>query len=153
MQNVKDEYHLADTIEMQTGLSLIKFSSGYTLAIDKITSEIKLLDKNQSLQLVISVNDEGLTVNVNASKLNISGAEELNLSSKKINIEATEHINIKSKGNLVQQTGKDCLTETAGINKNIAKIQKLTANLGNVEIKANDDVKLDGESVKLNSDE
>jgi uncharacterized protein (DUF2345 family) len=153
MQNVKDEYHLTDTLEMQTGLSLIKFSSGHTLAVDNITSEIKLLDKNQTLQLVISFNDERLTVNVNASELNISAAEELNLTSKKINIEASEHINIKSKGNLVQQTGKDCLTETAGTNKNIAKIQKLTANLGNVEIKANDDVKLDGESVKLNSDE
>lgn len=153
MQNVKDEYHLDDTLEMQTGLSLIKFSSGYTLAIDKITSEIKLLDKNQLLQLLISVNDEGLTVNINASKLNISGSEELNLSSKKINIEASEHINIKSKGNLVQQTGKDCLTETAGTNKNIARTQKITANRGNVEIKANDYVKLDGESVLLNCEE
>lgn len=153
MQTVKEEYNLADTMEMQPDLSLIKFSSGYTLAIDKITSEIKLFDKNQSLQLVINVSDAGLSVNVNASKLNISGSEELNLSSKKINIEASEQINIKSKGNLVQQIGKDFLTETAGTNKSIAKIQKLTANLGNVEIKANDYVKLDGESVLLNCEE
>ena len=62
-------------------------------------------------------------------------------------------MNIKTAGNLVIEAGKDCLTKIAGTNKSIARIQKLTASLGNVEIKANDDVKLDGESVKLNCEE
>jgi hypothetical protein len=153
MQKNNGHYDLSDTIERQPSILSIKLPAGNTLLVDKDANELKLLGKDQVLQLTIKIKEEGLVVNVNASQLNITGTDELNLSSKKINIEASEQINIKSNGNLVQQIGKDCLTETGGTNKNIARIQKLTASLGNVEIKANDDVKLDGESVKLNSDE
>jgi uncharacterized protein (DUF2345 family) len=152
MQKMNDVYNLPDTNEIQSHLSSIKFRSGNILVIDKVADEIKLLGKDQELQLVISIKKEGLIVNVNASQLNINSTDELNLSSKKINIEASEQINIKSEGNLVQQIAKDCLTETAGTNKNIARVQKLTATLGNVEIKANDDLRLDGEKVLLNCD-
>ncbi len=50
----------------------------------------------------------------------------------------------------MQEVGGDCITNVDGINENHAKIQKITAELGNVELKANDDVRLNGERVKIN---
>jgi len=153
MQLTKNIHDLNMALEKQPATSVIKFPGGNILQVDKAANELKLFGKDLSLQLTISIKEEGLVVDVNAAQLNIHASDELRLSSKKINIEATEQLNIKTAGNLVQQVGKDSLTETAGTNKNIARVQKVTASLGNVEIKANDDVRLEGESVKLNCDD
>jgi hypothetical protein len=130
--------------------SYVQFSTGNTLQIDQSSNQIKLINNKGELQLEITINSTGLVVNLNAAELNINASEELNLSSKKVNINASEQINIKTKGNLVQEVDKDLLTEVGGTNKQIAQVQKITATLGGVDIKANDDVRLDGESVKLN---
>lgn len=131
---------------------VIKFATGNTLFIDEINGELRLQNNKNELQLVINIKEGGLTVSVNASELNMHAVEQLNLSSKRININATEQLNIRTGGNLVQQVEKDLLSEVGGTNKLIAQVQKITATLGNVEVKANDDVRLDGERVKLNCD-
>lgn len=136
-----------------TNSSLVTFSLGNTLRVDKVNNELQLLNVNQELQLSIKITNEGLILNINAKELNINAGEQLNLSSKKININASEQINIKTAGNLVHQVKKDLLTEVGGTNKQIAQVQKITATFGNAEIKANDYVKLDGESVLLNCEE
>lgn len=132
---------------------IIRFSLGNSLMIDKTNNEISLLNNNDEIQLSIKITSEGLIVNLNAGKLNIHANEELNLVSKKINIEASQQLKLKSGGNLIQQVEKDLLSEVGGTNKQIAKVQKIIASLGNVEVKANDYVKLDGESVLLNCEE
>lgn len=133
--------------------SIIKFSFGTSMIIDRINNEVSLLNNTNELQLSIKVTSEGLMVIVNAAKLSIEATEELNLVSKKINIEASQQLKLKSDGNLIEQVKKDLLSEVGGTNKQIAKVQKIKASLGNVEIKANDYVKLDGESVLLNCEE
>lgn len=138
-------------IHMQ-GISAIEFESGSSLIVDHENGELKILNKNKVIQLVISVRNDELILNLNAVKLNINASDELNFTGRKINIDATEQINIKTAGNMIQEITKDSLMEVGGTNKMIAQIQKITANLGNVELKANDDVRLDGERVKLNCD-
>lgn len=136
--------------ESQDGPLHIQFAKGNTLVVDETRSELRLMDGQQNLQLTIRINDAGLELDVNARKLNIHAGQELNLSADKINIDAASQLNLRSAGNMVQQVEKDFLTETGGVNKNIAKVQKLTASLGDVELKANDNIKLDGERVLLN---
>ena len=130
----------------------VTFKTGESVFIDRAASEIRLLDKNKNLQLVIGISDNGLEININATHLNINATEELNISGKKINIAATDQLNIKTAGNFVQQVDKDALSEVGGVNKMLATVQKITATLGDVIIKANDDIKLNGERVKLNCD-
>lgn len=130
----------------------IAFSTGDRVFIDTAKEQLELVDKNGMLQLTISIKEKGLVIQVNASSIQLNAAEELNLSGKKINITAAEQLNIKTKGNLVQQVDKDALMEVGGTNKMLAMVQKITATLGDVTIKANDDVKLNGERVKMNCD-
>ncbi|MEO6819364.1 MAG: hypothetical protein ABI204_06525 [Ginsengibacter sp.] len=153
MQKTTDTFDFSTTVNKQPGKSTIQFAAGNILVIDEYNNELKLFSKDQVVQLVINIQEKGLIVNLIATELNICSTNELNLSSKKINIEASEQINIKTAGNLVQEVKKDLLTEVGGTNKQIAQIQKITATLGNAEIKANDYVKLDGESVLLNCEE
>ena len=152
MQRINEIYNSDVATEKQKEIFSIKFPAGNTLIVDKLSGELKLLGKHQTLQLVIRIKNEGLEVDINASQLNIHAAEELTLSSKKVNIAASEQLNIETPGNLVMEIGKDCLTQVAGTNKNIAQTQRIVADLGNVELKANDDIRLDGERVLLNCD-
>lgn len=137
--NVQENY----TIELKTGNGI---------NIDTHKEQIRILDKNKQVQLTITLKDHGLIIDINAAQLNINAEEELNLTGKKINIKATDQLNIKSAGNLVQQIDKDALTEVGGTNKMLAAVQKITATSGEVVLKANDDIKLNGERVKLNCD-
>ena len=124
----------------------IEFSTGDRIFIDTNKEELELFDKTGMLQLTISIKEKGLDIQVNAKSINLHAREELNLSAKKININAAEQVNIKTKGTLVQQVEKDALMEVGGTNKMLAMVQKITATLGNVSIKANDDVKLNAVS-------
>ena len=138
-------------MDMNKDLSTFTFSNGNQLWADLYGNKIKILAPTGEVQLVINLTPTGLALDINAKEININADEALNLSSKKINLVAAEKINIESNGNLIQQVKKDCLTEVEGTHKLIAQVQKITAILGNVEIKANDDVRINGERVKLNS--
>src|SRR5688500_5074824 len=149
MQNSEQ---VKNNIEKRVEPAFVKFTTGTVVIIDKEMGELTLLDKSQTVQLIISVKDDTLIFNINSLVLNINATNELNLSAKKISIHAEDQLKMKTGGNLIQEIAKDSLTEIGGTNKIIAQIQKITANLGNVELKANDDVRLDGERIKLNCD-
>jgi phage baseplate assembly protein gpV len=147
MHTTKEQYKLPGIAIEKT---FIRFSQGSSLEIDKANGEIRLVNKQQEVQMTIGIKEEGLTVSINAAHLNINASESLNFSSKKINIDAEQQLNISTQGNLVTEIAKDALTEIAGKNKVKAAAQTLIADLGNIELKANDDIKLDGERVQLN---
>ncbi len=152
MQRINDIETPDRATDEQREILSIKFPAGNTLIVDKLSGELKLVSKQRITQLVIRIKDEGLEVDIDATQLNIHATEELTLSSKRVNVAASEHLNIETPGNLVMDVGKDCLTQVAGTNKNVAQTQRIVADLGNVELKANDDIRLDGERVLLNCD-
>ncbi|MEO6962906.1 MAG: hypothetical protein ABIY90_13110 [Puia sp.] len=136
----------------QNDVEPVSFKSGNSLLINREKEELTILGRNQQIQMVISMKDDALTVNVTARQLNINAMDELNLSARKINIEAAEQVSIRTTGNLVQKVSNNSSLEVGGTNKSIAMEQKLVAKLGNVEIKANDDIVIEGERIKLNCD-
>lgn len=136
----------------RAGIQMINFPTGATLIVDSANEELKLMDAEASTLLVINISDKGLVLNLSALQLNIRALDEINLSGRQINIEAAEHLSLKSGGTMQQTVETDLLVDTGGTSISRAKIQKIEATLGNAEIKANDDVRLDGERVKLNCD-
>jgi hypothetical protein len=132
--------------------TLLKMDWGNFLVIDTERQEIKMIDKNKTTQLIISVRAEGLSLQVNANEININAVNQLNFCGREINIEASDIIRIKTNGDLIHEIRNDCTAIIGGTNNNKAQTQVITADLGNVEIKANDDVRLDGERVLFNCD-
>lgn len=153
MQPFKETIDTLEIPEDEKGITAVNLMSNHTLIIDNNSNELKLVNNKNILKLTIRFQGDKMEVDIHADKLNLVTAEEINLNSKKITVNASDQLTLRSAGHFVQEVQKDALTEIGGINKLIAQVQKITANLGNVEIKANDDVKLDGESIKLNCEE
>ena len=61
-----------------------------------------------------------------------------------------KHVAIHGREGLTLSSGRDANIEVAGDLHSHARIQNLTADLGNVNVKANDDVMLNGERVMVN---
>lgn len=137
-------------IEKPREKTILKMDFGHLLIVNTENQEIKLVDNNKTTQLIISIKEKGLSLSINAFEINVNAAEELNFSSKRIKMNATEKIEIKTDGDLEFEIEKDCTAEIGGISQSNAKTQLIRASLGNVEVKANDDVRLDGERVLFN---
>lgn len=153
MKELKFQEMIPAAISDDAPLPQIEFPSGEILIIDRQHGELRLLQRDLSVALSISVTEQGLVLNLNALQLNIRALEQLNLSAAKVNIEATEEISLKTGGDFVQTVDKNSHTKVSGDHYHIARVQNIRAELGNVNINANDDVRLNGERVKLNCDE
>jgi hypothetical protein len=74
--------------------------------------------------------------------LTIEAADSLELAGRRVTIRGAEGVAIES--------GGDATLECAGDLTSTARIQNIRARLGNVNVKANDDVRVRGERIRLN---
>jgi hypothetical protein len=75
--------------------------------------------------------------------LTIEASEALDLVGRRVGIRGREGVAIES--------GADATIEVAGDLTSTARIQNLRARVGDVNVKANDDIRLNGERIKLNN--
>ncbi len=121
------------------------FSNGYALKVNHEEEKVEILSTQGQVVITIEMTEKGPQIQLEGAKLAVRASEELSLKSKHLHIEAEESLTLRSQGNLIQEVGKDLISQ--------AEAQYLKASLGDVQIRANDDVRLDGERIKLNCDE
>jgi len=146
---------------METKMEIIQnpiyeksLKKGHRLAIhNKNECDIVSVRNAEGLTLfTIEVSDQGASLNIEAENINLVAAKKLNLSAADINITSNKELHITSEGNLFQQVKGNKTIKTHGENFETAKSHHIKAFLGDVKLSANDDVKLNGERVKLNCD-
>lgn len=127
---------------------------GHSLAIIEKNEKdlIQVRNAHGVTLFTIEVSEEGTNLNIEAENINIKANKTLNLSAEKIDLKSKKEMFIKSEGNLNQYVKGNKTIETQGENIETAKTQYIKAYLGDVKLKANDDIKLNGERVKLNCD-
>ncbi len=127
---------------------------GHSLAIHNEDNGdvIKVRNAKGLVLFTIEVSTAGATLNIEAENICISAANKLNITGKEVHIASEKQLNLKSNGNLDQQVKGNKTITTDGDNIETAKTQQLNAYLGDIKLKANDDIKLNGERVKLNCD-
>ncbi|MGB1308469.1 MAG: hypothetical protein ACPG6B_06140 [Oceanihabitans sp.] len=127
---------------------------GHSLAIhSKNEKDVIQVRNAQGITLfTIEVSEEGTNLNIEAENINIKANKTLQLSGENIDIKSKKDLYVKSEGNLNQFVKGNKTIETQGENIETAKTQYIKAYLGDVKLKANDDIKLNGERVKLNCD-
>lgn len=146
----KTENKKHPSADMEMNLSLF---GGFKLLVSKNARHLEIKgDDNQSC-IQINILNEGLEISCESSSLKLSATDSVKIAAKNIELDASEKLTIHSGGNLVTQVEKDALLEVGGHNKTIAEEQSLVSRLGDFRIKANDDVKVDGERVKLNCED
>lgn len=98
----------------------------------------------------ISISEEATTLTIAAENIELKASNKIAIAADMVQITGASEVFMKSQGNLIQSVAGDAMMITQGDKQDIARIQNITSALGDVNIKANDDVKLKGERIKLN---
>jgi hypothetical protein len=119
-------------------------AGGHSLVLDGLeeVDRVELQDQAGNVVLRIHASADGAIVSLGEGPLvlRVDGP---------LAIEA-EHVSIRGERGLELSTGGDARIDVAGDLESEARIQSIRARLGEVRVRANDDVRLNGERIKLN---
>jgi hypothetical protein len=103
---------------------------------------LQIIGADGHVTLSLQITPAGAVLRFEGASLMIQADGDLAVSAKRIAIHGREEVRITS--------GGDATIGVAGDLETTARIQNITAELGNVNVKANDDVKLNGERILVN---
>ncbi len=105
-------------------------------------SIIRIVGRDGQVSLKIEVNEQGPVLRFKGANLAIETNGDLSICAKRLELHAQDQVVIGSGGNAAIQVHGDFSTA--------ARTQTICAELGNVNVRANDDVTLDGERIRMN---
>ena len=131
----------------------IAFKSGYVAESSNNNDDEVLSIKapDGKICLNITVTPDGPIVEIFGVSLKVATQGDLSLSCRNMSISAENELSIRSKGDMNQIAGGDLTVKTQGKIDTEGFSQNIKARLGDIEMEANDDVRLDGERIRLNS--
>jgi hypothetical protein len=151
IKDIEKETQFPTTRIIQESHEFVReFPNGISLYLGFNSQKMELIHDNGNIMLTIDLSGNSPIVNICAGSLNIDCENELNLGAKNIKIHSKENISIHSKGDLIENIEGNHFEYTKGDHFDEAKVQNIKAHLGNVNIKANDDVELKGTMILLN---
>lgn len=106
------------------------------------SNSVQLIGSDGRVTLRIEVTEEGPVLHCEGTALQIKASGNIAIDAKEVAIHGREGMSLTSGGDITLHSSKD-------IHSN-ARIQNITAELGNTNIKANDDVTMDGERIRMN---
>lgn len=124
---------------------ILSLENGYEVLVAPKSNQLFISDPTGGISLQITMTDQGPLLQMNSAVLNISAEQKLSLSADEIDIHAKKQLDLRSDGEM-----KETIT---GDKSSTAEAFDHTARLGDFYVKANDDIKLNGERVKLNCEE
>src|SRR5262245_17033889 len=128
---------MTKTVESTT----LALSHGQVLAVeaDPIGSVLRLRGSDGQMTLTVRITPAGPVLSFGGAGLAIQAEGDLAVSARQLVLHGREGVSVLTGGDLTLQAERDLHSS--------ARIQNITAELGNVNLKANDDVKIDGERV------
>jgi len=124
----------------------LALAHGQTLAVetDPAGSVIRLVGADGQMTLTVHITPAGPVLQFGGAGLAIQADGDLAVSARRLVLHGREEVTVCTDGDLTVRATGDLHSS--------ARIQNLTAELGNVNVKANDDVRLNGERVMVNCD-
>lgn len=122
---------------------------GYAMRVPR-SDVIEIVAPGGGVCLSIRLDPAGPMVEVHAASLRVATEGELVLDCDRFEVNARTDISLISAGGIVQDAHGDVIVRADGEIASEAAGQQHHARLGSVDIRANDDVMLEGERVKLN---
>lgn len=114
---------------------------------------IEIRSARGELMLSMRLTDEGPVLSLSGVSLEIAASKKLALACDTLEIKAATDASIEVGGNLRERVAGHVKREAAGTSATIAREVRVEAFPGGVTVKANDDVAITGERVRLNSDD
>ena len=127
-----------------TAVQVVDLRGDQHLIIDSNPQEDRLMitSSDGKVSLTITITDAGPVLHLEGAGLMIRTDGDLAINAKSLAIHGRDGIALT--------TGGDAHICAAGDLTTKARIQNITAELGNVNLQANDDVKIDGERILMN---
>lgn len=122
---------------------------GYAMRVPR-SDMIELVAPGGVVCLSIRLGPAGPMVEVHAASLRVATEGELVLDCDRLEVNARTDISLISAGGIIQDAHGDVIVRADGEIASEAAGQQHHARRGSVDIRANDDVMLEGERVKLN---
>ena len=109
---------------------------------DERSDVLSIVAQNGRVSLSIEVTKDGPVLRLEGSNLTIETDAALAIDADTVALHGRRGMALSTDGNLTIHAAGDLCTN--------ARRQKINAELGDVDIRANDDVKLDGERIRMN---
>ncbi|MGB5986492.1 MAG: hypothetical protein WBG37_14395 [Desulfobacterales bacterium] len=144
-----------------------------TVSTGAVESEIRILNPQGRVTLTIQVTADGPLIRMEAPECTLSLTGKLAIQGEFVSVKANKELVLGTQGDLeihaggnlsidaksiaingreklAHRSSGDLEIQAEGDLRSAARAQEITADLGNVDIKANDDVTLDGERIRMN---
>lgn len=106
------------------------------------TDILNIVGSDGKLTLSIEITSKGSILKIEGASLAIQATGDLAIEADKVAVHGRTGLSLSTNG--------DVRIQASGNLYSTAKIQKITAELGDIDVKANDDVKIDGERIRMN---
>jgi len=103
---------------------------------------VRFLNPSGTVTLSVSLTENGAVLRFEGASLVLQAAGNLAIEAEQLRLHGRTGVSLSTGGDLSLQATGDLHSE--------ARIQNVTATLGDVNVRANDDVKLSGERVRVN---
>lgn len=125
----------------------VELGGDYALVVDRSAEDDVLTLRGPSghTELSLHLTEEGPVLRFGGQGLRIVADANLSLSAEELRLEGRSGLTLESGGDLDLKAARDLRSE--------ARIQSIIGRLGNVNVEANDDVRIDGERVLVNCPE
>lgn len=133
----------------------VTLTSGRTLDIAEQGREerIHVRSPDGQILLALRLTDEGPVLSLSGVSLELTSQKHLSIASNTLSIQTEGDASINVGGSLHERTRGSAIRETGKASIERAREVRVEAFPGGVVVKANDDVSLTGERVRLNSDD
>jgi hypothetical protein len=130
-------------------------ASGRSIEVTEGGADDRIEIRSTGGEIVLSVRitDEGPVLSLSGVSLEISASKKLALKCDTLEIKAATDASVDVGGSLRERVGGSVRREAAGASTVTAREMKLDAFPGGIVLRANDDVAITGERVRLNSDD
>jgi hypothetical protein len=129
------------------------FDNGFTLEIagPERRDEVRIVAPNGMLCLKIHMEQDGPRIEVAGQDLRVQAQGDLHFDCARFEVNASSEVALRSGGDITQEARGDLNLRAQGDLKSAAFAQEIRATRGDIQVIANDDVRIDGETVNLNN--
>lgn len=132
--------------------TIVNFRSGYTIDINNGESgEIYLRAPDGTMCVSIEVTEKGPLIKLSGVDLSICAQNRIDMNCRDLNVNAENGIMMRTQGIIRLDSDHEINVNAKERITTKASIQEHTSAVGDYQVKANDDVRLDGERIRLNS--
>ncbi|MFO0587848.1 MAG: hypothetical protein U0441_09930 [Polyangiaceae bacterium] len=135
--------------------SAIQFASGRSITAIEADGEerIEVRGADGAIVIALRLGADGPVLSVAGASLEIAAAKRLSLRAEAVHLASAGDLTIEAGGSLFQRARGSSVREIAGLDRATAGEIEIEVNPGGISMRANDDVDIVGERVRLNSDD